>query len=102
MGIDFKVDGPCIWRGGYNSGIVGSTNNLYLNTECGINRVAIRSTLTPGKITLTASRDGLQSASVDIVSNAVMIQDGLTKDAPQATAGATVLPAWTALDGFHH
>ena len=39
---------------------INSTNNLYLNIECGINRVAIRSTLTPGKITLTATRNGLK------------------------------------------
>ena len=51
--------GPAIWRGGYNSGNTNSVNNLYLDTECGINRVAIRSTLTPGTITLTATRDGL-------------------------------------------
>jgi beta-galactosidase len=37
-----------------------SVNNLWLDTECGINRVAIRSTLTPGAITLTATRDGLE------------------------------------------
>src|ERR1035438_9126749 len=45
--VDFKVDGPAIWRGGYNSGKTNSVNNLYLDTECGINRVAVRSTLTP-------------------------------------------------------
>jgi beta-galactosidase len=56
--VDFKVDGPAIWRGGYNSGKINSVNNLYLDTECGINRVAIRSTLTPGTITLTATRNG--------------------------------------------
>jgi beta-galactosidase len=80
--IDFKVSGPGIWRGGYNSGIVGSTNNLYLNTECGINRVAVRSTMTPGTITVTASRDGLESGSVDIVSAPVSIADGLQKALP--------------------
>ena len=42
--IDLEIRGPAIWRGGYNSGKVRSTNNLYLNTECGINRVAMRST----------------------------------------------------------
>jgi beta-galactosidase len=67
--VDFKMTGPGIWRGGYNSGIINSTNNLYLSTECGINRVAIRSTETPGKITLIASREGLQSASVDVTSS---------------------------------
>src|SRR5207237_9460191 len=57
--VDFKLDGPAIWRGGYNSGKINSVNNLWLDTECGINRVAIRSTLKPGAITLTATRAGL-------------------------------------------
>ena len=60
--INFTCAGPAIWRGGYNSGKIDSTNNLYLNTECGINRVAVRSTLTPGVITVTAARPGLKSA----------------------------------------
>ncbi len=60
--VDFKLEGPAIWRGGYNSGKINSINNLYLDTECGINRVAIRSTLEPGKITLSALRDGLAPA----------------------------------------
>jgi beta-galactosidase len=75
--VDFKVTGPAIWRGGYNSGKPGSINNLYLDTECGINRVAIRSTLTPGTITLTATRDGLAPATVTVVSQPVQIKDGL-------------------------
>jgi beta-galactosidase len=75
--VDFKVDGPAIWRGGYNSGIPNSVNNLYLNTECGINRVAIRSTLQPGTITLTATRDGLAPATVTVESKPVVITDGL-------------------------
>jgi beta-galactosidase len=75
--VDFKVDGPAIWRGGYNSGKVNSVNNLYLDTECGINRVAIRSTMTPGAITLTAMRDGLEPATVKIESKPVEIKDGL-------------------------
>jgi beta-galactosidase len=75
--IDFTANGPCIWRGGYNSGKTDSTNNLYLNTELGINRVAVRSTLTAGTITVTASRAGLKPAQVQIVSKSVKIVDGL-------------------------
>jgi beta-galactosidase len=75
--VDFKVTGPAIWRGGYNSGKPGSVNNLYLDTEAGINRVAIRSTLTPGTITLTATRDGLAPATIQVESNPVIIKDGL-------------------------
>lgn len=64
--VDFKLSGPAIWRGGYNSGKTNSVNNLWLDTECGINRAAIRSTMTPGTITLTASRAGLRPATVQI------------------------------------
>ncbi|HKE28632.1 MAG TPA: DUF4982 domain-containing protein [Bryobacteraceae bacterium] len=67
--IDFTLEGSAIWRGGYNSGKTDSTNNFYLNTECGINRVALRSTLTPGTITVTAARPGLKTAGVSVRSN---------------------------------
>jgi beta-galactosidase len=86
--VDFTVTGPAIWRGGLNAAKLNSTNNLYLDTECGINRVAIRSTLTPGTITVTAKREGLTSATVKIESKPVDIMDGLTKDQPQQ------LPGW--------
>ncbi len=64
--VDFKLEGSAIWRGGYNSGKTNSINNLWLDTECGINRVAIRSTLQSGEISLTATRTGLETASVKI------------------------------------
>ena len=72
---------PAIWRGGYNSGKTNTTNNLYLNTEDGINRVAMRSTLTPGTIKVTATRDGLKSATVTFDSSPVAITDGLSQEA---------------------
>ncbi|HWC61167.1 MAG TPA: DUF4982 domain-containing protein [Verrucomicrobiae bacterium] len=75
--VDFKLEGPAIWRGGYNSGKVKSVNNLWLDTECGINRVAIRSTSTPGAIRLTATRAGLDPATVQVDSAPVKIVDGL-------------------------
>jgi beta-galactosidase len=81
--IDFTVSGPAIWRGGYNSGKLNSTNNLYIDTECGINRVSLRSTLTPGTITVTASREGLESDSAEIKSSYFDVKDGLTRVLPQ-------------------
>jgi beta-galactosidase len=75
--VDFKLDGPALWRGGYNSGKINSVNNLWLDTECGVNRVALRSTLTPGTITLTATRDGLEPAKIQVESRPVAIKDGL-------------------------
>ena len=81
--VDFAVDGPAVWRGGLNSAMLDSTNNLYLSTECGINRVAIRSTQNPGTITLKATRDGLTPAEVKIESKPAEIADGLETHLPQ-------------------
>jgi beta-galactosidase len=78
-----SATGPAIWRGGYNSGKTNSTNNLYLNTEAGINRVAMRSTLVPGTFTVTAKREGLQPATITIETKAVEMLDGLTQIMPQ-------------------
>jgi beta-galactosidase len=80
--VDFSCTGPGIWRGGYNSGKTDSTNNLYLNTELGINRVAVRSTRIAGTITVTAKRDGLKPAELRLISKPVTVADGL----------ATVIP----------
>lgn len=71
--VDFKLDGPAIWRGGYNSGKIDSVNNLWLDTECGINRVTIRSTMNSGGIILTATRVGLGPASAKLLSKPVEI-----------------------------
>ena len=85
--VDFEVSGPVIWRGGLNAGKLNSTNNLYLDTECGINRVAIRSTLTPGNITITAKRDGLTSGVIKVESKVVDVKNGLSVTMPQTLAG---------------
>ena len=87
--VDFTCEGPAIWRGGYNSGKTDSTNNLYLNTELGINRVAVRSTLTAGTITVTAKRDGLKPAQVQIVAKPVVVTDGIAKFMPVRLPGPT-------------
>jgi len=75
-----SATGPAIWRGGYNSGKINSTNNLYLNTEDGINRVAMRSTLQAGSVTLTATRTGLKPATVSFDTKPVEITDGLSRE----------------------
>jgi beta-galactosidase len=86
--VDFAVTGPATWRGGFNAAKLNTTNNLYLDTECGINRVAIRSTLAPGVVTVTATRAGLAPATVKIESRPVEIVGGLTRAMPPT------LPAW--------
>ena len=88
--VDFTVTGPVIWRGGFNAAKLNSTNNLYLDTECGINRVAIRSILTPGTITVTAKREGLTSATINVDSKPVEITNGLSKAQPQRLPGLQI------------
>jgi beta-galactosidase len=85
--VDFTCTGPGIWRGGYNSGKLDSTNNLYLNTELGINRVAVRSTLTAGSITVTASRAGLKPAQLQLATKPVVVTDGIATFMPQQLPG---------------
>jgi beta-galactosidase len=80
--VDFSLTGPATWRGGYNSGKTNSVNKLYLDTECGINRVAIRSTLTPGVITLTATRPGLEPAIARLEAKPVKLENGVIPEAP--------------------
>ncbi|MES1173308.1 MAG: DUF4982 domain-containing protein [Myxococcales bacterium] len=75
--ITFAVTGPGTWRGGVNESMLNSTNNLYLYTEGGINRVFIRSQTTAGAITLTASSPGLTSATQTVTSVAVPVVNGL-------------------------
>ena len=50
-----------------------------IDTECGINRIAIRSTMISGKITLTAARDGLEPATIQSESKLVNIINGLVQ-----------------------
>jgi beta-galactosidase len=80
--VDFAVSGPLVWRGGFNASKLDTTNNLYLDTDCGINRVAVRSTMTPGTITVTATRAGLKPATVTIESKPVPIVAGLETEMP--------------------
>ncbi len=89
--VDFAVSGPLVWRGGFNAAKLETTNNLYLDTECGINRVAVRSTLTAGEITVTATRAGLTPATVKIQSKPVEITDGLGRDRPPVPSGPVAM-----------
>jgi beta-galactosidase len=80
--VDFECTGPAIWRGGYNSGKTNSINNQYLDLECGINRVAIRSKLESGMITVTVHCNGLKSGSVTIKSVPFAVENGYAKTLP--------------------
>jgi beta-galactosidase len=80
--VDFDVDGPGVWRGGYDSGKVHSINNRFLDLECGINRVAVRSTSTPGAIQVTARCGDLPPKSLTLTSVRVAVEHGCSQALP--------------------
>lgn len=82
--VDFEVRNPKYgtWRGGYNSGKTNSINNKFLDLECGINRVAVRSTRTAGPITVKAMCKGLKSASVTVRSRPFKAENGYATAMP--------------------
>ncbi len=82
--VDFELFGPATWRGGYNSGKIGSINHTFVDLEAGINRVAVRAGRTPGKITLTARSEGLKPATITVES---LPFDGALPALPEAKLG---------------
>jgi beta-galactosidase len=80
--VDFDVEGPGVWRGGYNSGKVNSINNAFLDLEAGLNRVAVRATRTAGRIIVRARSAGLQPASITIESRRFQADAGMSTAAP--------------------
>ncbi|HUB65938.1 MAG TPA: DUF4982 domain-containing protein [Candidatus Methylacidiphilales bacterium] len=84
--VNFALTGAAIWRGGYNSGKLNSTNNLWLDLEAGINRVALKSTLSGGPVHLVASAQELKSATIDLTSIPVPLANGATTEMPPVPA----------------
>jgi beta-galactosidase len=80
--VDFDTTGPAVWRGGYNSGRTNSINQTSLELECGINRVALRATRSPGQIVLHARCDGLKPATLTLQSKPVQIENGFSTMLP--------------------
>lgn len=81
--VDFQTEGPGVWRGGYNSGITHSIHKTTLNLECGVNRVAVRSTRKAGPITVTARCQGLREGSLTVPSVPVAETAGLIAARPR-------------------
>jgi beta-galactosidase len=86
--VDFDFHGPGVWRGGYNSGKTNSINQPFLDVECGINRVAIRSTRNAGAMTLTARCGALKPASITLTSQSVPVENGIIRERPPFPAPA--------------
>jgi beta-galactosidase len=89
--VTFETGGPAIWRGGYNSGRIHSTNHTSIDLEAGINRVAIRASRDAGMVTVRAESPRLRSASVSIAANAFAARNGMSVTMPATLR--TPLPA---------
>lgn len=82
--IHFTLDGPAEWRGGMAQGAGNYILSKELPVEGGVNRVLIRSTTTPGIITITATAEGLKTASITLKSIPYIIENGLSRALPGA------------------
>ncbi len=89
--VDFDLTGQGLWRGGYNSGKTNSLNNPFLDLECGINRVAVRSTPIPGSITLSARCGELKPARLTLISQGVPVKDGCLARLPALPPPAALI-----------
>jgi hypothetical protein len=80
--VTFKLDGPAEWRGGIAQGPDNYILSKTLPAECGINRVLIRSTTKAGKVTLSASAEGLKAATISFETKPVKVENGLCNELP--------------------
>jgi hypothetical protein len=89
--IHYTVEGPGEWRGGMAMGPDNYVLAKSFPVEGGVNRFMVRSTTTPGTITVQAKADGLKPASIRLATQAVVVENGLAKYLP----GAELLPVLT-------
>lgn len=78
----FTVEGPAEWRGGIAQGPDNYILSEKLPVECGVNRALLRSSVTAGKVVVRAEAEGLASASLELVSSPVEVQNGLSTYIP--------------------
>ena len=97
--VDFDLTGPGVWRGGYNSGKAGSVNHQYLDLECGLNRVAVRSTAQAGLVTVTVHGANLAPATLTLRSQPYVLAGAWASQLPPLPAPpALVRPAFPGME----
>ncbi len=80
--IHFELAGPAEWRGGIAQGPDNYILARSLPVECGVNRVFVRSTTTPGQITVSATSEGLAPATVSMETKPVTVKAGIAEAHP--------------------
>ena len=76
--VTFTIDGPAEWRGGIAQGPDNYILSKQLPVECGVNRVLIRSTTQPGRVSVKAEAKGLSPAWLTLTSTKAPVDDGLS------------------------
>jgi beta-galactosidase len=76
------MTGPAQWIGGYESGRTNSIFQPALKLECGINRIALRSSRLPGTITLTARCEGVRSGTLSLRTGRFEVANTYSKQLP--------------------
>jgi len=64
--VRFTLTGPAEWRGGMAQGPDNYILSKSLPVECGVNRVILRSTTTPGTVILRAEAEGLPAQTLTL------------------------------------
>lgn len=80
--INFEISGPAVWKGGIAQGPDNYILSKELPVECGVNRVFVRTTTTPGSIIIKASSESLQSDSLTLESHPFTVNNGLSTIQP--------------------
>ncbi|MDE6582188.1 MAG: DUF4982 domain-containing protein [Duncaniella sp.] len=82
--VTFTLSGEGEWIGGIAQGSDNYIGATSLPVECGINRALVRSTTTPGIITITASAEGMEPASIEILTREAVSHYGLSTVMPSS------------------
>ncbi|MBD5253857.1 MAG: glycoside hydrolase family 2 protein [Barnesiella sp.] len=88
--VSFVTTGPSEWIGGIAQGPDNYIGSTTLPVECGINRALIRSTETPGTVTITATAEGLPPASITLPTQEAGQTGGLSEILPSAGLGGRI------------
>jgi hypothetical protein len=82
--VNYTIDGPAEWRGGMAMGPDNYILTKSFPVEGGVNRFLIRSTTTPGVITIKASAEGLKDGTFTLTTKPFVVENGLAKVLPSA------------------
>jgi beta-galactosidase len=88
--IEFSISGNASWLGGIAQGPDNYILSKNLPVENGINRVMIQSAMKSGTITVTAKSKDVKESKIVLNTNAVSIENGLSKQLSGANLSSNV------------